>query len=411
MRLVRLGLLGQLPQASLIPALFAILAFAIVPLAIAEPNVLTSDELAEGWVLLYDGESDFGWEHHGDARWSARRGQIRASAGGNGWLGTAVPFGDFELKLQFKTAADGNSGVFLRSAQEGEPHKTGYELQIFDDQPFGYNTGGLVFYAFADTEAKIDADQWNQYEIRCEGPRFVIRLNGESVLDVQNALHPMGVIGLQYNEGKPIAFRDIKLRPLGLEAMFNGKNFDGWQTVDHPTREEADPKWTVKEEMIHVESGPGELESVEQYGDFVMQLDVRTNPDGPEHHPNSGVFFRKERGVYGLGYESQIRNEFQHGDVALPFDYGTGAIYRRVSARKIVAKDGEFFHKTIVVSGRRMAVWVNGYQVTSWADTRPEGGNGRVQYRAEPGSIALQAHDPTTNLDFKNLRIVELADR
>jgi len=46
------------------------------------------------------------------------------------------------MKCDFRTAADGNSGIFLRSAKEGNPHETGYELQIFDQHP-QFPTGGL----------------------------------------------------------------------------------------------------------------------------------------------------------------------------------------------------------------------------------------------------------------------------
>ena len=51
---------------------------------------------------------------------------------------------------------------------------------------------------------------------------------------------------------------------------------------------------------------------------------------------------------------------------------------------------------------------VNGYQVTDWTDHRPPHDNPRSGLRLEPGTISLQAHDPTTNLRFRNLRIAEL---
>ena len=55
-----------------------------------------------------------------------------------------------------------------------------------------------------------------------------------------------------------------------------------------------------------------------------------------------------------------------------------------------------------------MAVWVNGYQVSDWTDERSPHENAREGFRAGPGVIAIQGHDPTTNLLFRNLRIVEL---
>src|SRR5690606_32007582 len=125
--------------------------------------------------------------------------------------------------------------------------------------------------------------------------------------------------------------------------------------------------------VIHVEKGPGQLETEGTYGDFVLQMQIRTNPENENHHPNSGVFFRGTPKTWWSGYESQIRNEYADGDPAKPVDFGTGGIYRYQPARKIVAKDGEYFSKTIVAAGREITVWVNGYPVTSWRDDKPEG--------------------------------------
>jgi hypothetical protein len=158
--------------------------------------------------------------------------------------------------------------------------------------------------------------------------------------------------------------------------------------------------------MINVIQGGGQLETEGVFRDFVLQLDIRTNPKDPNHHPNSGVFFRGDPGVYWSGYESQIRNEYKE-DRTKPVDWGTGAVYGRSAARRVIPNDGEFFTKTIVAGGRRMCIWINGYPVTDWEDTRPEGKT-RQNARLEAGTISLQAHDPTTNLDFRNIRIAEL---
>ena len=56
-----------------------------------------------------------------------------------------------------------------------------------------------------------------------------------------------------------------------------------------------------------------------------------------------------------------------------------------------------------------MAVWVNGLQVTDWKDDRPDDPNPRRGRRLEPGHISLQGHDPTTNLDFRAIRVSEMA--
>ena len=99
------------------------------------------------------------------------------------------------------------------------------------------------------------------------------------------------------------------------------------------------------------------------------------------------------------------------GDRARPEDCGTGGIFRRVNARRVVADEGQWFRKVIVVCGGQVSVWVNGYQVTDWSDQRPPNENPRRGRRLAAGTIMLQAHDPGTQVEFKNLRIVELSER
>ena len=81
-----------------------------------------------------------------------------------------------------------NSGVFLRSQAEGQPHITGYELQIWDHQPAGFNTGSLVGSLKA-SATKIRGGDWNQYDITAKGDHYKIVLNGETLLDASDAKH------------------------------------------------------------------------------------------------------------------------------------------------------------------------------------------------------------------------------
>ena len=211
-------------------------------------------------------------------------------------------------------------------------------------------------------------------------------------------------------------FRDIKLKPLGLESIFNGADLTGWRVVEPPTKPNQrllKQNWTVTDGLLHVDvpalegiekGGRGNLETTGQYADFVLQLQARTNGA----HFNSGVFFRCIPKKIGQGYEAQIRNQWKGDDRTQPVDFGTGGIYRRVPARKVVSSDREFFTMTLATAGPRLVVWVDGYPVTDFLDTRAPSDNARQGYRAGAGTISLQSHDPTTDLDFRNLRVAEL---
>ncbi|MBK9168467.1 MAG: DUF1080 domain-containing protein [Bryobacterales bacterium] len=372
----------------------------------AQHNTLTPKEAAEGWILLFDGETMFGWTPEMGGQWRVENGALVADSGPQNWLRTNSAFGDYVLKMDFRIPKEGNSGIFLRSAREGQPHVTGYELQIFDNQPQGFNTGGVVNHFKATDPAKLTGD-WQTYEIELSGDHWLVKLDGKRTLWARDRKSLVGHIGLQFNPGLKVEFRNIKLKPLGLQPLFNGKDLRGWREVDAPKPKEK-PVWSVRNGAINVVKGPGHLETEAQYADFVMQLDIRTNAQGPDHHPNSGVFFRGTPGVHWSGYESQIRNEYKAGDRTQPVDFGTGGIYHRQPTRKVIPNDNEYFTKTIVARGRHMAVWINGYPVSDWEDDRPEGDNARENARLKAGTFSLQAHDPTTNLDFRNIRVVKL---
>ncbi len=73
-----------------------------------------------------------------------------------------------------------------------------------------------------------------------------------------------------------------------------------------------------------------------------------------------------------------------------------------------MANDHEWFGVTVHANGPHIATWVNGEQVADWTDTRQPDPNPRRGLRLEPGTFCIQAHDPTTDLLFRNIRVVEL---
>lgn len=183
------------------------------------PNTLSSKESSEGWMLLFDGKTLNGWDSrptsepdkHGD--WKVENGTLACGGTMPSWLGSTASFSDFELKLEFKGPAKVNSGVFLRSQKDGQPHITGYELQIWDYQPQGYLTGSLVNSVKAQP-TKILGDQWNRYDVTAKGDHIHVVLNGKTVLDDHNSLHASGVIGFQCQRDNAIQFRNVKVLPL-----------------------------------------------------------------------------------------------------------------------------------------------------------------------------------------------------
>ncbi|MDC0175913.1 DUF1080 domain-containing protein [Planctomycetaceae bacterium] len=368
------------------------------------PKVLLSrDQLEDGWVQLFDGETLFGWEANSDANWSVQDGMIHSNSGSPGLIVTTVPFSDYELLCDFKLEKGGNSGVFLRTPVTPEnPAEDCYELNICDTHK-AFQTASLVARKKGPPAVSVEGE-WHTFHVTVEGPQVTVELDGKAVLEyTDQADEPLSVgrIGLQMNGGE-VRFRNVFVKPLGSTAVFNGRDLNGWRVVPG-----GKSTFEVVDGVIHVQDGAGFLETENQWGDFVLQAEARTNGDGL----NSGIFFRAEKGTEqspSNGYELQIHNGIKPGSESVPDNAGTGAIFRRNTARFVAAKDHEWCCLTLLAFGPRMAVWVNGLQVTDWKDDRRDDPNPRRGRRLNPGHISLQGHDPTTNLDFRAIRVSEL---
>lgn len=379
-------------------------------------------ESEQGWIQLFDGQSFFGWQTTDQANWRVEKGVIVVDAGEPSFLATSIDWEDYELHLEYKAAADTNSGIFLRAPlNPQDPETDCYELNIAPpSNPFP--TGSLVGRFKVDQEAigEVAADEWHRYEIRVEGDRVHVLHDGKEVCDYSDpdAL-PAGRISLQHNEG-PIAFRNIRLKPLGLKSLLTDGGEDADRSDDQQRPDDAGSsnslaQWKrypdmpgdfqrTDEDALHVTGGRAQLESRQAFGDFVLLTTCRTNAKDL----NSGIFFRCIPGEQMNGYECQISNATIDGDPLRPADWGTGGFFKREPARVVAADDEEWFSMLLVAKGPRMAAWVNGIQVSDWHDRRPPDPNPRRGLRTEPGTLMIQAHDPTTDILFGTFAVAPI---
>ena len=77
------------------------------------------------------------------------------------------------------------------------------------------------------------ADQWHRYRIVVQGKELKVWLNEKQTIDfkLKSGDVGRGFIGLQVREG-PIAFRNVFLKPLSTERLFDGKSLGGWDTSE-----------------------------------------------------------------------------------------------------------------------------------------------------------------------------------
>jgi hypothetical protein len=354
----------------------------------AEPNTLSPKEAADGWLLLFDGQTDYGWTLSGGSP-ALQGGVFQLGPGTRARPNTR--FGNFELTFEFQ----GQGQPLLRINDATAPLASADPKKEW--QPSRH-------------EVRWDAGK-QTWTWRSEGGSVEMTRQGN-----QNRL------AFEAPAGSTLKLRNVRLRPLALDPIFNGKDLAGWK--EHPGKKS---RFTVtREGWLNIQDGPGDLQTEGQWADFILQLECISNGK----HLNSGVFFRCIPGLYQQGYEAQVRNQFtpeptqeytletydpesgkliRSEKIRSPaVDYGTGAIYRRLPARRQVARDGEWFTLTVVAHGRHIATWVNGIQVADWTDTRPIHENPRNGCHLQKGALSLQGHDPTTNLSFRNLRIAEM---
>ena len=91
---------------------------------------------------VFNGRNLDGWKIHGTERWYVENGELVCESGPDGeygYLATEKIYKDFDLTLEFKQEANGNSGVFFRSSLEGT-RVTGWQAEV---APPGNFTGGI----------------------------------------------------------------------------------------------------------------------------------------------------------------------------------------------------------------------------------------------------------------------------
>ncbi len=350
----------------------------------------SAQEVAEGnWIKLFDGETLYGWSQFGDVQWAVKDGAITGggSDSNSGFLASTARFANFELSLKAQIGGDGTLGVVVRGSLEDHQSESGSPALVLQPK-----------------------DSAQEVSIKAVGGTITATVDGQPV-DMGGAKRAKGHILLQYHRyhGKKnvpvLSISDVKLRPLGLKPVFNGKDLSGWNIIP-----EHKSIFTVKDGAINIKDGNGQIETDGVYRDFVLQLDIISNGESL----NSGVFFRGPKGVFWKGYESQVRNQWKDKekggtDRTQPVDFGTGGVYGVDPARKVVSSDGQWFSKTVVCDGNHISVWIDGLQVSDFYDTRPavDNADGKGGFVTEAGTIHLQGHDPTTDLSFKNINLQE----
>src|SRR5262245_59659922 len=169
------------------------------------PNTLTAAEKTAGWMLLFDGKSTTGWrgfhsDKFPDSGWAVENGAIKTMGSGpsGGDIITVDQFDNFELRLEWKIGAGGNTGVkylisedLIKTGRSG----LGFEMQVIDDDANpdakagkdGNRAAGGLYDLIAPVKNRVlhAVGDWNEAGVLVRGNHVEHFLNGGKVLEFE----------------------------------------------------------------------------------------------------------------------------------------------------------------------------------------------------------------------------------
>ncbi len=178
--------------------------------------VLAAGAAGQETVALFNGQDLTGWVVHGTELWYVEDGDLVCESGPDaeyGYLATEETYRDFDLTLEFKQEADGNSGVFFRSSLDGT-RISGWQAEV---APPGLHSGGIyesygrgwLVQPDPEADSALRMGEWNEMRIRVVGDRVTTWLNGVEMIDLTDEQigAAEGVIALQIHDGGGIRVR------------------------------------------------------------------------------------------------------------------------------------------------------------------------------------------------------------
>jgi len=175
---------------------------------------------AQNKVSLFNTKDLTGWKIHGTEKWFVENENLVCESGPDkqyGYLSTNKPYKNFELTLEFKQEANGNSGVFFRSSIDGVKI-SGWQCEV---APLNHHTGGIyesygrgwLIQPDSTKEKYLKPGKWNKLKLRVVGDEVTTWLNGHQMIYIKDEKIGAGngFIALQIHDGGGIKVRWRKI--------------------------------------------------------------------------------------------------------------------------------------------------------------------------------------------------------
>jgi len=205
----------------------------------------------------------------------------------------------------------------------------------------------------------------------------------------------------------------------GMKPLFDGKSLSGWQQCN------GSAKYVVEDGVLEgttVKGSPNSfLCTAKEYGNFVLELDAKNDPE-----LNSGIQLRSHKYEKETdtvvnnkgqrprhwpagrvhGYQVEISNEKSANSGGI-FDEARRGWIGEVAAGSACAKafhDNQWNHYKVMAKGDHIETWINGVACADIHDSLDK-----------TGFIALQVHEyngpQPVHVWFKNIRLEELGNQ
>jgi hypothetical protein len=176
-------------------------------------------------VKLFNGKDLSNWTIHGTEKWFVQDGEMICESGPDkqyGYLSTNGKYKNFNLTLEFKQEANGNSGVFFRSSIEGVKI-SGWQVEV---APPKLHSGGIyesygrgwLIQPKPEDEQWLKMGEWNTMRIQVQGDDVTTWLNGHEMIHLKDEKigKGEGFIALQIHDGGGIK---VHWRNIVLESL------------------------------------------------------------------------------------------------------------------------------------------------------------------------------------------------
>ncbi len=405
-------------------------------------NVLTSQQKADGWQLLFDGKTLDGWNvKSGFATYAADKGAIVGTTekgSPNTFLCSDREFADFELTFEVKFDDQFfNSGVQIRSKLRGNEYggrvygpqveiaiSPGYAGYVYGEAAGGWQSTEPI----SDDEGKykhnhFQNEGWNHYRIRAVGRRIQTWINGNLIADLmydegRYMDNSEGLIGLQVHsvprnmDPMSVRWKNIYIQPLqnseqkngGSGYLCNGQDFDGWKF--HPGEEGEDKKgaYTVQDGIISCAGDPrGYMYTERSFSNYIVKYDWAFQRPGDLQvdslfKGNSGCLVhmgeKDALGIWPLCIEVQGQHRRAGLILPIPRSVKCERTFDLSAYRKAINPVGEWSTMVIDVNGGEMQIRLNGIVVSTVKECE-----------LTSGPIGLQSEGAP--LRWKHIRILE----